>query len=273
MLKQDNRAENHLVVGSLEVLGEMKSGNIAGIYRQMDTLVNSQNTIREQQEQYWKELSDDTVITPLEKKILKKQWEEITKTAAALNQVADEKGFANYAVMTLYNASFNALHKYLFETLRLFDNMNANTDIPNAEEFNKKFADYYENQTYAQTVFQGDAPAFFKMQLSKTSVKYVYTNGKDDEEGGTYVPDEITATKYGVFTDGQKETDYGEIKAVVLPQNIELGVGNWYPVGESPYIEDRIYGVKLTPIYIITDEGVPILADSDNIGIVYLRRE
>lgn len=272
-LKEINNAENRLVVGSLKVLSDMEGAGISAMRRDIDVLANATNTVKEKQEEYWKDLSSDTVITPLEKKLLRKQWEEITQTAAALNQVADEKGFANYAVMTLYNASFNALRKYLFETLALFDDMNVNTKIPDAEEFNRKFANYYEDQTYAQTVFQGDAPAFYKMQLSKTSVKYYFANGADDTEGGTYVPDEITATKYGVFTDGMKETDYGEIRAVVLPQNLEIGVGNWYPVGDSLYQEDRIYGVKLTPIYIVTEDGTPILADADNIGILYLRRE
>lgn len=271
-LKEINNAENRLVVGSLKVLQGLEGGGIGDLRRDVDVLANATNTVKERQERYWLDLSSDTVVTPLEKKLLRKQWEEITQTAAALNRVAEEKGFANYAVMTLYNASFNALRKYLFETLALFDDMDANTEIPDAGEFNGKFADYYEDQAYAQTVFQGDAPAFYRMQLSKNSVKYFYNNGADDKDGGYYSPPEITATKYGVFTDGMKRTDYGRVTAVCLPQGLEVGVGNWWPVGDEPYREGRIYGVLLTPVYIVTEDGTSVLADADNIGILYLRR-
>lgn len=263
MLKQDNRAENHLVVGSLEVLGEMKSGNIAGIYRQMDTLVNSQNTIREQQEQYWKELSDDGIISPLEKKILRKEWEEIEQTHTAVNSLADEKGFSDSPGITEYNNAFNRLEEFLFGTLRLFDDMRVSTEIPDRTAFDRMFQTYYGAEAYAQGIMTGTFPGFYSMRLSAGQVK--------QDKAGDYSPETIAVEKLCRYTYGESPTNYGTVKARVLPQDTELDAGNWYPVEEDgEYTEGRIYGVKVTPFYLLAN-GLPLLADGDNIGILYRR--
>lgn len=146
-----NNAENHLVVGSLEVLGEVTGRNIKTIRRTVNSLQTDFKSLSTKQKDYWSALSDDGIITSFEKILLKQEWDCINTTYAALRQEAISKQVQDTSTIIAYMNAYEALRTYLFSTLKIFDEMSADTNIDNRVTFNSYFSTYYATENLVQT--------------------------------------------------------------------------------------------------------------------------
>lgn len=149
-LKVINNAENHLVVGSIEVIGDISGSGIKQIKRNVKTLQDSVSVYVGKSEDYWTKLADDGLITPLEKTLLKKEWESIAQTYASVMSEAVAAQVTNAPAIIAYQASYNDLRYYLNTTLALFDEMSKDTTIEDRETFNEYFATYYQAENLVQ---------------------------------------------------------------------------------------------------------------------------
>lgn len=150
MLQRENMAEKELVVGSLVVLQDIDSAGYNKVKQNVEALRNSVQNISSKQEDYWSSLSADGVISSIEKKQLKKEFEGIDQTHTALMRQAEDKGVITSDEVQQYDYNFDSLHDYLYVTLKLFDNMSEATPIESAEAFNKYYNDYYFSLQNAQ---------------------------------------------------------------------------------------------------------------------------
>mgnify|MGYP003292245038 CR=1 FL=1 len=150
MLNEENLAHKKLVVGGLQVIGSMEGGGLEEVKIQVDALQNSVNTQRQKVDDYWSQISGDGVINPTEKKQLKKEWEIIDATHYALMQLAESKGLLDTKDIIACDDNYKALKKYLFETLRLFENMAESTPLADVEVFNSYYSEYYYTLQNAQ---------------------------------------------------------------------------------------------------------------------------
>ena len=150
MLAQENMAEKELVVGSLKVLHGIEGAGYKQVKQTVENLRNSVQNIGSKQEDYWSSLSADGVISSIEKKQLKKEFEGIDQTHTALMRQAEDKGVITSDEVQQYDYYFDSLHDYLYVTLKLFDNMSEATPIESAEVFNKYYNDYYFSLQNAQ---------------------------------------------------------------------------------------------------------------------------
>lgn len=149
--KQINNAENHLIVGSIEVLGDIKGSTMQTIRRNVETLQTQYKAISGRTKDYWSDLSNDNLITPVEKVMLKKEFETIEVTHAALMSEARSEGIEELSSIIAYENAYNALRYYLYTTLKLFDEMSENTEIADREVFNGYYSDYYASENFVQT--------------------------------------------------------------------------------------------------------------------------
>ena len=190
-LNERNYAGDHLVVGSLEVLSEIKSGNIQRIENNLDQVRTSQKLFMKKQDRYWTELSSDGVITPIEKQQLLKEMQGITRRQAAIMDQAESVGLEHTIPVETFKNTYLALYSYIYTTLKLFDNMQLNTEIPDRESFNNYFSNYYYQESFVNVVLtKGIADAINFRVLENLSEPgeeneiafyhggiYMYTNG------------------------------------------------------------------------------------------------
>ena len=146
-----NNAENHLVVGSLEVLGDVSGGNIQTIKRSVDNLQTSYTKVAARQKDFWSALSEDSLITPIEKIQLKKEWECIDLTYTTIYSEASDRNVLDTSTIIAYINAYSNLRTYLFTTLGLFDEMSENTEIADRNVFNTYFSNYYACENLVQT--------------------------------------------------------------------------------------------------------------------------
>lgn len=151
-LNERNYAGDHVVVGSLEVLSEIKSGNIQRIESNLDQVRTSQKLSMKKQDRYWAELSSDGIITPFEKQQLLKEMQSITRRQAAIMDQAESVGLEHTIPVETFKNTYLALYSYIYNTLKLFDNMQLNTDIPDRDAFNNYFANYYYQESFVNVV-------------------------------------------------------------------------------------------------------------------------
>lgn len=153
MIKADNQSDKHLTVAGLTVLGDVQSANLQRFEKNLQETFDKTQNLTAQQKEFWKNLADDNLITPVEKKQIKQEIAIIEKTYQALHKKAQEVGQEFNPLFTSYATAYRELKDYIIE-LKLFDNMNENTRV-NKTEFNLKFSDYYEFENVVQSVFLG----------------------------------------------------------------------------------------------------------------------
>lgn len=149
-LKEDNKADVRLTVGEIEVLGNIDGSAMQTIKRSVDSLSLAVSTQTAKLENYWRDIASDNLITPSEKRTLRKELSTITQTYTNLLVLAEQVEVLETEEIQTYIAAYNDLYNYLTVTLRTFDDMGSNTMIPNIEEFNAKYDNYYAAETKAQ---------------------------------------------------------------------------------------------------------------------------
>jgi predicted nucleic acid-binding Zn-ribbon protein len=163
MIKADNQSDKHLTVAGLTVLGDVQSANLQRFEKNLQETFDKTQNLTAQQKEFWKNLADDNLITPVEKKQIKQEIAIIEKTYQALHKKAQEVEQEFNPLFTSYATAYRELKDYIIE-LKLFDNMNENTRV-NKTEFNLKFSDYYEFENVVQSVFLG-TPTYTMRVLS-----------------------------------------------------------------------------------------------------------
>lgn len=149
-LKAANYADTKATFAEIEVLGNIDGSTIRTIRANVNSLQQSISTQAAKTENYWRDIASDNIVTPTEKKTLKKEFQTITQTYTSLLIMAEQVGVMDTQEIKDYKTAYEALYNYLSVTLKLFDNMGENTTIPNVAEFNRMYDTMYETQTKAQ---------------------------------------------------------------------------------------------------------------------------
>lgn len=144
---ENNMADQALVVKSLKVLDKVEGGAFKEIKQNVEAVRKQTNNISRQQDEYWKTLSDDGIITPIEKQSLLRESKNIDRSFAAITQQAATLGIAS-AILEDYVDTYDAIHTYLFTTLKLFDDMQSETQIDDRDTFNQYFSSYYFSENF-----------------------------------------------------------------------------------------------------------------------------
>lgn len=162
-LQQENKAEKQLIVGSLKVLNNIEGGGFEAVASDVNKIQQALGGFVEKQNEYWKDVAADNVINAFEKKSLKKEWDQIEQTYNAIIAIAQEKRLIDADEFKRLADTRQALYVYLFQTLKVFDNMSESTPIPDTTVFSQKYNDYYEAQSYAQSKIAGTSAATIRV--------------------------------------------------------------------------------------------------------------
>ena len=145
---EQNMADKDLVVHSIKVLTEIKGGGITEIKRGVEQISQKSELYQKQQEQYWSSLSDDGIIKAFEKVYIKREMENIRQSYAALYAQAEASELVNTPYFADYRRTYEALRTYIYESLKLFDDMSLETVIEDRDAFNAYFASYYYSEKF-----------------------------------------------------------------------------------------------------------------------------
>lgn len=160
MKREINQANDVLVVGGIKVLGSMEGPGLVSIKQNVQSLQNAVTTLGQRTEDYWSSIANDNIITPGEKKTLKKEWNTIQQTYASIQQMAEERGITGTDNYRAYVNKYNDLYNYLFRTIKVFDDMSENTTIPSYEEYIEKYNDYYDLELIVQSMIASSSSTY-----------------------------------------------------------------------------------------------------------------
>ena len=144
---EKNMADTALVVKSLKVLENIDGGGIKEIKNTVESVKRQTAAQAKQQEEYWKSLSDDGVITVIEKQTLYRETQNIARSYAAITQQAAALQITA-ALLNDFVRTYEALHTYLYTTLKLFDDMSSETVLDDRAAFNAYFSNYYFEENF-----------------------------------------------------------------------------------------------------------------------------
>ena len=145
---ENNMADQDVVVHSLRVLTDVKSPALSQLKRDLNTQQVTSQALARKQEKFYKSLSDDGIISPMEKKIVQREMESIATSYTALYQQAVAEHYEQAAFFQDYMATYAALRDYIYSDLHLFDNMDEDTEV-DRDQFNEFFSDYYYSENTA----------------------------------------------------------------------------------------------------------------------------
>lgn len=193
-LNERNYAGDHVVVGSLEVLGSIKGNGVTEIRRNVALVQQQAEQIAKKQNIYWETLSDDGVISPIEKQMLLKEVKSIQNSYAAIYAQAVSLDLDATRLFLDYKAVYEDLYSYLYNNLKLFDDMTVATDINDREAFNSYFSRYYYDESFILL-------ALSKGILATIDIRVLENLNEEGDEG------EVAIYKGGLYqyTDGQWE--------------------------------------------------------------------
>lgn len=226
---ENNMADQDVIVHSLRVLSEIKNPALSQLKRDVSIVQKSATALSQKQDKYWTDLASDGVITPLEKKIVLREMENIANSYTALYTQAVSEHYDTAPFFTDYMATYNALRNYLYYTLHLFDNMDAQTEV-DREEFNNYFSAYYYSENFAIVSMTVGV-------ITDLGFKILESLEDEGEEGEVGI---YRGTLYQ-YTDGEwkiinKELYYG--KSDVLPPAME---GRYFLCTANTLLYDVLY--------------------------------
>ena len=174
---ENNMADQALTVKRLKVLESIDGGPISEIRQSVEAVQKNSIAMVKQQDEYWKDLSDDGVISAVEKQGLKREMENIRQSYSAVTQQATSFGYTN-PILLDYERTYNALRSYIYDTLKLFDDMSADTPIEDREYFNTLFSNYFFLESFIML-------AITKGVLDALSFRVLESLNEPGEEGET----------------------------------------------------------------------------------------
>ena len=172
---EKNMADQALVVKSLKVLDKIEGATVREIQQSVEAVRKQQNYQTRLQNQYWEALSDDGLITPIEKQEMLREIKNIDRSYAAITTQAQALGVPT-SLLSDYTATYNALHTYLYTTLKLFDDMTKETAIDSRETFNGYFSSYYYAENYVQLAITSDI-------METLNIRVLQSLDEEGEEG------------------------------------------------------------------------------------------
>ena len=243
---ENNMADQALVVKSLKVLQNIDGGGIREIRQSVEAVQKNAIAMVKQQEEYWEDLSADGVISAVEKQGLKREMENIRQSYSAVTQQAASFGYTN-PILQDYVRTYEALRSYLYDTLKLFDNMSEDTPIEDREFFNTLFSNYFFLENFILL-------AITKGVLDTLQFRVLESLNEPGEEGET-----------GLYHGGLYQYTDGRWKSVTT--GAYKGARDELP-GEE---EDAFFLVSET--FVMTDtlivNDTELLVNGDTLGITH----
>jgi len=152
-LQAEDKSNKALTVGSLNVLGGMKSDELTAIHTHLQTQDVVQSRITADMEKLYQSISADGVITANEKQMLKKEL-TIIETEYPIIVSKAETAKKSKADIEKYKDAYRTLISYLYNDIRIFDNMGESITVER-DVFNTYFAAYYKQRAVLQIAQDG----------------------------------------------------------------------------------------------------------------------
>lgn len=146
---EQNMSDKKLIVDSIEVLSNISGNGVTKITKEIEAMKQQLNFPLKQHD-YWADLVSDGIITPVEKKQLKREITNITNSYNAIMAQAIDQGLEGSDYILDYQAAYNTLYEHLYTTLHLFDEMEENTEIVDIDLFNLYFNQYSYSEKFTQ---------------------------------------------------------------------------------------------------------------------------
>lgn len=247
---ENNMADQDVVVHSLKVLSNLKNPALSQLQRDLSVQQTQALALAQRTDKYWTELSDDGVITPIEKKVVLREMESIATSYTALYTQAVAEQYDTAPFFQDYMAVYNALRNYIYSTLQLFDNMEEATEVDRAQ-FNEYFSNYYYSENYALVSMTVGV-------ITDLGFK-VLTSLEDEGEEG----------QVGIYQGVLYQYLEGEWK--VLNRDLYYGYSAALPPGvEGRYFLCTADGV-LSDVLYVNDEPLEVNGETLEIGNFYER--
>ena len=290
---ENNMADQALVVKSLKVLDKIEGGGVTEIKNDVEAVRRQTVAQNKKQEEFWKQFSDDGVISVIEKQSLYRESQNIDRSYAAITQQAEILQIES-TILADYNRTYNALHTYLYTTLKLFDDMSSETVIDDRDTFNGYFSGYYFDENFVLLAITAgilDSIDFRVLESltepgteGETAIYrgglYQYINGSwknvstgaykgprtelpPDEEGAFFIVSESFTLTQGLIVNGEELYVNGDLLGVVstyLKGYIYYYEdGTWHPVFDKT---DWRYAAAFADVINITGELPQIFQDA-----------
>ena len=151
MAKEENKADTHLVVESIQVLKDVSGGAFKKYQAEFNRLHNYVTGLGTSFRDFWNDTVSDGVVSPEEKLMLLQQIEIINAEYPVIAQVALNQGMSDSSgPLKNYIDAWDLLNVYLYEELKLFDSLTRPTNIDNRHDFIAKWTAYYDALTELQ---------------------------------------------------------------------------------------------------------------------------
>ncbi|MCR5284865.1 MAG: hypothetical protein K6D95_04650 [Treponema sp.] len=256
---EQNMADKDLVVHSIKVLTDIKGGGITEIKRGVEQISQKSELYQKQQEQYWSSLSDDGIIKAFEKVYIKREMENIRQSYAALYAQAEASELVNTPYFADYRRTYEALRTYIYEGLKLFDDMSSETIIEDRDAFNAYFASYYYSEKFTSFAMAEGLVNVLNLRVLES----LFESGTNDEiaiyKGNIYQYEDGTWLAVGL-----------EGYMGVMTSFPQASLNQYFLSGEDfsepdiLYVNDEQLIINDTPLYI------DVAVDS---GFIYVKQE
>lgn len=238
-LKQINNAENHLIVGSLEVLGDIEGSSMKTIKHTVSKLAESVQATNTAMENYWGGIGADNIVTPAEKEILYSKWQTLEQTFTAIRKIATDREITDTAdYISLYEL-YDNLHDYIFNELKLFDEMDSKTVLPDSEHFNALFENYYKQQINFQSILSSTTTTI-------RTISSLNAGGKENEVV-------IYKNRFFKYTNGKwVNFDSPEYEGVLeeLPEDV---INHYFVAGKQGGFRDT-FKIRVNKKYLVNED-------------------
>lgn len=184
-LQAEDKSNKALTVGSLNVLGGIKSDELTAIHTHLQTQDGVQSRITADMEKLYQSISADGVITANEKQMLKKEL-TIIETEYPIILAKAEAAKKRTVDIEKYKEVFQKLYHYIYSELKVFDSMQTPLEIERTT-FNAIFAAYYSSRALLQITQDGttkflpslEIPGDYENQIGTFQGRlYRWTGGK-----------------------------------------------------------------------------------------------
>jgi hypothetical protein len=257
MAKEENKADTHLVVESLQVLKDVSGAAFKQYREEFARLHSYVNGLGTTFRDFWSETVSDGVVSPEEKLMLLQQIEIINVEYPIISGEALGQGMSESSgYLKNYIDAWDALNVYLYEELQLFDNLNKPTEIPNRLNFIAMWAAYYDALVTLQFALQN------KMTADITPTMYrVIPSAKVIKRynSGAIEPQTISCAQFSITGNGSLVESNKILKYITSKDATEtLYTGEAITVGEDwEWIKFILYDES----GMVAMEDVPVLSD------------
>ncbi|MFC1239706.1 hypothetical protein ACFGOO_09795 [Treponema vincentii] len=163
-LQSEDKSNKALTVGSLNVLGGMKSDELTTIHTHLQTQDGVQSRIIADMEKLYQSISADGVITANEKQMLKKELTIIETEYPIIVSKANTVKRPQVEIEK-YKEAFQKLYHYIYRELKVFDSMQTALEIERTT-FNAIFAAYYSSRALLQITQDGSTKFLPSLEIT-----------------------------------------------------------------------------------------------------------